>query len=163
MFRINLPASGGKFGEVLAIRVLIYRLLIFFNVEENEPKEDAHVPLDPARRRCGRSARKRTPLPAGLKQVRALLSGRIADARRGTMGYENRRLRIINFSTGCYAATMASTMSSYCLRVQPLISMAWSGHSATQIPQPVQRAGLTVARPSAAGSIWMAPVTGQTF
>ena len=28
---------------------------IFFHVKENEPKETAPVPLDPARRRCGRS------------------------------------------------------------------------------------------------------------
>jgi hypothetical protein len=32
-------------------------LFIFFPVEENEPKEDALVPLSPARRRSGRSTR----------------------------------------------------------------------------------------------------------
>jgi len=33
-------------------------MLIFFIAEENEPKEGARVPLNPARRRHGRSARK---------------------------------------------------------------------------------------------------------
>jgi hypothetical protein len=61
-------------------------LFIFFHVEENEPKEDARVPLPPARRRYARGTRKLTPLSAGFKQVRAPLSGRTVDARRGTKG-----------------------------------------------------------------------------
>jgi pyruvate dehydrogenase E2 component (dihydrolipoamide acetyltransferase) len=43
-------------------------LFIFFHVEENEPKEDARVPLSPARRRGGRSTRKLAPPFGGLKQ-----------------------------------------------------------------------------------------------
>ncbi|MDJ0889215.1 MAG: hypothetical protein QNI89_18085, partial [Desulfobacterales bacterium] len=43
-------------------------LFIFFHVEENEPKEDARVPLNPARRPVVRRARKL----ASLRQVRAL-------------------------------------------------------------------------------------------
>jgi hypothetical protein len=57
-------------------------LFIFFPVEENEPKEDARVPLFPARRRCGRSARKL----AIAQTVRALCSVRHVDARRGPKG-----------------------------------------------------------------------------
>ncbi|MDJ0804921.1 MAG: hypothetical protein QNI89_01465 [Desulfobacterales bacterium] len=41
-------------------------MFIFFHVEENEPKEDARVPLAPARRRIERVSRKL----ASLKQVR---------------------------------------------------------------------------------------------
>jgi hypothetical protein len=33
-------------------------LFIFFHVKENEPKENARVPLNPARRRHGRRTRK---------------------------------------------------------------------------------------------------------
>jgi hypothetical protein len=69
------------------------RMIIFFHVEENEPKEDARVPLDPARRRHGRSTRKLVRLRfgyGGLRQVRVLLSGRIADARRGTKGIQTK-------------------------------------------------------------------------
>jgi hypothetical protein len=47
---------------------MVFASFIFFHVEENEPKEDARVPLYPARRQCGRSARKLALLPAGLKQ-----------------------------------------------------------------------------------------------
>jgi len=57
---------------------------------------------------------------------------------------------------------MASTISSYCFRVQPLTSMAFSGHSGTQMPHPVQRAGFTQASgpdPPAAVSV-MAPSIG---
>jgi len=57
-------------------------LFIFFHVEENEPKEDARVPLNPARRRRDRSARKLT----FAQTVPALFSVRSADARRGTKG-----------------------------------------------------------------------------
>ncbi len=41
-------------------------MFIFFHVEENEPKEDARVPLLPARQRTERVSRKL----ASLKQVR---------------------------------------------------------------------------------------------
>jgi hypothetical protein len=44
-------------------------MFIFFRVEENEPKEDARVPLHPARRRVGRRARRL----ASLRQVRVLI------------------------------------------------------------------------------------------
>jgi hypothetical protein len=43
-------------------------LFIFFHVKENEAKENARVPFNPARRRVGRSARKLTPLSAELRQ-----------------------------------------------------------------------------------------------
>ncbi len=43
-------------------------MFIFFHVEENEPKEDARVPLAPARRRDVRRAREL----AALRQARAL-------------------------------------------------------------------------------------------
>jgi len=43
---------------------LLHYLFIFFHVKENEPKENARVPLNPARRRCDRSPRKL----ASLKQ-----------------------------------------------------------------------------------------------
>ena len=74
------------------------RMFIFFHVEENEPKEDARVPLDPARRRHGRSTRKLARLRLGYngrKQVRVLLPGRIADARRGTKGVQTKTLLVM--------------------------------------------------------------------
>ncbi|MDJ0668617.1 MAG: hypothetical protein QNJ61_15125 [Desulfobacterales bacterium] len=46
--------------------VLSFRLFIFFHGKENEPKETARVPLNPARRRIERVSRKL----ASLKQVR---------------------------------------------------------------------------------------------
>ena len=56
---------GRRSGRVLPIGGDVFKsFFIFFPVEENEAKEDARVPLDPARRRDGRSARKR----ASLKQ-----------------------------------------------------------------------------------------------
>ena len=69
-FRSKPSSSGGGPGEVLPIRgELFLGLFIFFHVEENEPKEDARVPLNPVRRRVGRRARKL----AALRQVRALI------------------------------------------------------------------------------------------
>jgi hypothetical protein len=60
--------------EDLAILVdLLYCLFIFFHVAENEPKEDARVPLDPARRRGDRSTRKLAPLSAELRQSACLI------------------------------------------------------------------------------------------
>jgi hypothetical protein len=44
-------------------------LFIFFHGKENEPKETARVPLNPARRHVGRRVRKL----ASLRQVRALI------------------------------------------------------------------------------------------
>ena len=44
-------------------------MFIFFHVEENEPKEDALAPLDPARQRIERVSRKL----ATLKQSASLL------------------------------------------------------------------------------------------
>jgi hypothetical protein len=43
-------------------------LFLFFRVKENEPKENAHAPLFPARRRC----RRRASELASLKQANAL-------------------------------------------------------------------------------------------
>ena len=67
-----------------------------FPCKKTEAKVNARVPLDPARRRVGRSARKLAPPPLWLrrdsdppeagKQVRALYSVRPADARSGTKG-----------------------------------------------------------------------------
>ena len=45
-------------------------LFIFFHVEENEDKEHARAPLDPARRRCGRSTRKLARLRLGYGGLR---------------------------------------------------------------------------------------------
>jgi hypothetical protein len=45
-------------------------MFIFFHVEENEPKEDARVPLYPARRRGGRSTRKLARLRLGSGGLR---------------------------------------------------------------------------------------------
>jgi hypothetical protein len=53
--------------------------------KKTEPKEDARVPLDPARRRHGRSTRK-LARRRQAQTVRALISARNADARRGTKG-----------------------------------------------------------------------------
>ena len=54
-------------GSIDSAKTFLY-LFIFFHVEENEPKEDARVPLHPARRHLGRGARK----IVSLKQVHAL-------------------------------------------------------------------------------------------
>jgi hypothetical protein len=55
--------------------------------KKTEAKETARVPLNPARRRHGRSTRKL----ASLRQSARFLSGRIADARRGTKGNSKHR------------------------------------------------------------------------
>jgi len=47
-----------------------HALFIFFHVEENEPKEDARIPLNPARRRGGRSVRKLARLRQGYGWLR---------------------------------------------------------------------------------------------
>jgi hypothetical protein len=59
---------------------------IFFNMKENEAKESARVPLNPARRRGDRRTRKLVPLLSGTQTVRAFESVRPVDARRGTKG-----------------------------------------------------------------------------
>jgi hypothetical protein len=53
-------------------------------VEENEPKEDARAPLNPARRQCERRASELAVAQTG----RRALPVHIADARRGTKGFE---------------------------------------------------------------------------
>ena len=74
--------SGGAF--------FIEGFFIFLHVQENGSKgSNAHVPLHPARHRSGRSTRKLAPPSlscGGTQTVRALLSVRPADARRGTKG-----------------------------------------------------------------------------
>jgi hypothetical protein len=51
MFRIH-PNASCHFGIFRGITIwagrIVQELFIFFHVEENEPKEDAHVPLHPA-------------------------------------------------------------------------------------------------------------------
>jgi len=63
-------------------------LFIFFRVEENEPKEDARVPLNPARRRYGRSVRKLTRLRQGYGGFKQ--SARIDPAASSMLGAEQR-------------------------------------------------------------------------
>jgi hypothetical protein len=60
-------------------------VFIFFHVEENEPKEDARVPRRYALP-CASSTRPERAETRFAQKVRALLSGRIVDARRGTKG-----------------------------------------------------------------------------
>ena len=55
----SFDRSGARF---------FHGLFIFFHVEENEPKEDARVPLNPARQKYGRRASEL----ASLKQADAL-------------------------------------------------------------------------------------------
>ena len=67
MFQYRLTAYGEN-PECLCID----DFFIFFHVEENEAKENARVPLDPARRHGGRSARK-LPRLGGSDSPRALI------------------------------------------------------------------------------------------
>jgi hypothetical protein len=74
-------------GEIRSINTfpVAYYLFMFFRVEENEPKEDARVP-----RRyvlpCASPIRPERAETRFAQTVRALFSGRIVDARRGTKG-----------------------------------------------------------------------------
>jgi hypothetical protein len=89
LFSIDLtpPTFGGGPGEVRPIRGAFLKWFLHFlsrdrneakeneakenEAKENEAKENARVPLNPARRRCGRSTRKLARLLAGSNSPRA--------------------------------------------------------------------------------------------
>jgi len=121
------PAPHVEDPEKLRRSGLLVRngFFIFFRVKENESKENARVPWPlrgyPARLRHDQSARKLprhlagSDLPEAGKQVRALLSGRIGDARHGTKGIQNQQRK--SFSNLLQKADLRSPLwpSESCL------------------------------------------------
>ena len=73
------------------MRITSIDLFIFLHAQENEPKEGAHAPLYPARRRQGR----RVSELASLKQADTLYSAPAPDAQRGAKGVNRAGIIVI--------------------------------------------------------------------
>jgi len=79
-------------GLRLQITLTLRNTFVFFHMKENEPKENSPYPAIPPGLPCASPMWPEHAETRFAQTVRVLFTGHLVDARRGTKGYENRRM-----------------------------------------------------------------------